>query len=360
LRRLLPRTPTLRYTLPMSRSRDTFALFDAVFKKLLRLSRKAVIAFINGLFGTDYPPTATVEYPNTETVSTKLRRRISDAYLKVQGQTYHVEMQSTVDNDIIIRVFEAGFGYARDEKTFDGDVRVLRLPAARIIQIQGEVSRPQVLRLIFPDGSRHDYTVEVLNLLRQDVMATASKGLALLLPFYALKLRRDVEAAKTSEARRRLAPRMEALLDSLRGALAQCVENGIIEGDDLGPLLGWLKKLSVELYSQYNELAEEVLNMELVNPYDEYVAERTKEVAQEVTKEVTKEVTEEVTKEVTKKVTKEVKEQTRRETARRSLALGIAPEKAAKISGLSLAKVRALAVQPSAPARKRGRAKAAV
>ncbi|MCL2010568.1 MAG: hypothetical protein FWG71_08515, partial [Synergistaceae bacterium] len=58
--------------------RETPQIFDLILKRLLRLSAGAVIQFINGLFGTEHPPDSTVEYPNTEHVSRKLRRLMPD------------------------------------------------------------------------------------------------------------------------------------------------------------------------------------------------------------------------------------------------------------------------------------------
>jgi hypothetical protein len=92
-----------------AKQRDIFALFDLAFKKLIRLSARAVTACINGLFGTNYPPDAAIEYPNTETISAALKRRISDIFIKIEDRTYNIEIQSTVDKAIIVRIFEARF-----------------------------------------------------------------------------------------------------------------------------------------------------------------------------------------------------------------------------------------------------------
>jgi hypothetical protein len=59
--------------LRLAQKRETAQIFDLILKHLIRLSNVAVINFINGLFGTDHPLDSTVEYPNTENVSKKLR-----------------------------------------------------------------------------------------------------------------------------------------------------------------------------------------------------------------------------------------------------------------------------------------------
>ena len=61
-----------------SLKRETQQIFDLILKRLLKLSSLAVIQFINGLFDADHPLDGTVEYPNTEHVSHKLRRLMSD------------------------------------------------------------------------------------------------------------------------------------------------------------------------------------------------------------------------------------------------------------------------------------------
>jgi hypothetical protein len=49
-------------------------IFDKTFKKILTLSSKAVIRFVNGLFGTDYPLDSTITYNWTEFEDRELRR----------------------------------------------------------------------------------------------------------------------------------------------------------------------------------------------------------------------------------------------------------------------------------------------
>jgi hypothetical protein len=38
-------------------------IFDLIFKRLMRLSNRASVQFINGLFDTAYPVDSTVDYP---------------------------------------------------------------------------------------------------------------------------------------------------------------------------------------------------------------------------------------------------------------------------------------------------------
>ena len=58
---------------------DTISqIFDKLFKRMLSLSRSAVIAFINGLFSDNFPTESEVTFNSTEHVNSKYRRTISE------------------------------------------------------------------------------------------------------------------------------------------------------------------------------------------------------------------------------------------------------------------------------------------
>jgi hypothetical protein len=72
--------------------RETLHIFDLILKQLMRLSNVAIVQFINGLFETNHSLDSTVEYPNTETVSRKLRKLLSDTVVIINGiHAYHLE-----------------------------------------------------------------------------------------------------------------------------------------------------------------------------------------------------------------------------------------------------------------------------
>jgi hypothetical protein len=163
---------------PARRSkRATAHVFDLLFKRLLHLSNRAVVSFINGLFGTKYPRSSTVEYLSTETVSKKLRRLMSDTRLRINDETYLVEAQISFDGDMMIRCFEYGYYSGLVEKTFEGPIRTIKIPSARIIYWEGtELPESQVLRLRFANGSYYDYSVETFQPLTHSVKELEQKG----------------------------------------------------------------------------------------------------------------------------------------------------------------------------------------
>ena len=130
--------------------RETAHLFDLILKQLMRLSSVAVIQFINGLFGAEHPLDSTVEYPNTETVSRKLRKLHSDTIVIIGGvHVYHIEAEIGDDENIAVRVFEYGLAEALRTKTLsEGGSKIsIKFPNAKIIYWETTKKTPDEVTL---------------------------------------------------------------------------------------------------------------------------------------------------------------------------------------------------------------------
>ena len=91
-------------------SNHIYHIYDKMFKKILTLSSKAVINFINGLFQTDYPTDSTITYNWTEFHDDNLTKTIADTILTIGGiHSYHIEAQMYRDEDIVLRIFDYGY-----------------------------------------------------------------------------------------------------------------------------------------------------------------------------------------------------------------------------------------------------------
>jgi hypothetical protein len=122
--------------------RETAQVFDLLLKKLLHLSNKAVISFINGLFNKKYSMGSAVEFLPTETVSKKLRKLISDTRVKINNDIYIIEGQIRFDGEMMIRVFEYGYYSGLTKKTVDNGVRTVEIAPAKVIYWEGTAKTP--------------------------------------------------------------------------------------------------------------------------------------------------------------------------------------------------------------------------
>jgi hypothetical protein len=240
--------------------RETLHIFDLILKQLIRLSSQAVIQFINGLFGSNHPPDSIVEYPNTESVSKKLRRLMSDTVIIINGvHAYHIEGEIDGSADIVLRVFEYGFaeGLRTKAASEDGGITI-RFPNARIIYWEMTKDTPDdvVLTLEFPDGGHYDYKVKTFKFLNHSVKELEDHKMAILLPFYVLKLRKRAVRARTSGERSKLAHEMKAVLEDLVASVERCAASGLMNESDKRIVLEHMEHLYRELFGQYEEFTE--------------------------------------------------------------------------------------------------------
>ncbi|GHU47067.1 hypothetical protein FACS1894200_01850 [Spirochaetia bacterium] len=235
---------------------DDSQLFDKIFKLMLFLSNRAVISFINALFGTNHPLDSVVTYPNTEFVSTHFKRIQSDLLITINDtHHYHIDCQIRDRNLMVIRMFYYDFAEGERNSTIGEDkILTINFPEARVIYLEsGPQSDSLNLRIKYPNGTSTLYTVPVFKVLEHTVKELEDRKLCLLLPFYALKLRRRIAEAKSGSRRQALFGELSAIRADLEAAVSRSVEAGILNRDDEQKVQDSLEKLFSHLYTKYTE-----------------------------------------------------------------------------------------------------------
>ena len=230
----------------MAAPRNDGDIFDRSFKQIIgSLSPKALIRFINGLFGSNHPPGCEVRRLNTEQLDKNLRKLQPDEIVSVGGRTYLIEEQTTDDANMTIRVFEYGYAQALKEKETKGGIITLPFPRMVVIYLEAGSGTPETLtvRMRFPDGTEHDFNVRTLKLLEYTVEELAERGLAALLPFYIIRLRKAARHAKTEEERREVEEGLRELGMELIKAIERGADEGQLDEADVATLLERLLRL---------------------------------------------------------------------------------------------------------------------
>ncbi|NCB93381.1 MAG: hypothetical protein EOM40_12615, partial [Clostridia bacterium] len=205
-----------------------YQIYDRIFKRIFALSNLAIINLINGLFNTNYPPDAHIEYPNKEFVSMHLAKRFADVFLIIEGVTYHLEAQMTDDEAIIVRIFEYGFHYSIDSRT---DNTVLRFPEPIVIYLDTGSSAPKISTLTLDFGTQGTFSYQVKNFLYQEheVSELNQKKMIILIPFQLLKLRKIIQKSPTKE---NFAALQKLIQDDILNSIKTNVQVGNITLDD--------------------------------------------------------------------------------------------------------------------------------
>jgi hypothetical protein len=233
-------------------------IFDKLFKQLMHLSKKAVIHFINGLFGVNHPLNSKISYPNTEYVTPDWRRYVSDMVIVIGGCKYQLEAQIGNDWNMALRVFRYGFEESQRSRVLEEGEITLPFPQVRVIYWETTRKTPDMLtvNLIFPDGTRHKYRAAAFKFLDHSIAELERRKMSILLPFYVLKLRKQVRAAKTGKRRQALSAEMRALIDELEKTAERSAKAGVLDEDDLADVLEQISRLHYELYQGYTEFKE--------------------------------------------------------------------------------------------------------
>jgi hypothetical protein len=240
--------------------RQTHQIFDLIFKRLIQeASPRAVVAMVNGLFAADYPLDSPVSFPNKETVTEDLGVFVSDMTLLIGGEVFHIEAQIDDDLNMALRMFRYGYHEAiRRPRTGEDGVLTITFPQMRVLYWETTKKPPDnlTLRIVFPDLSGHDFVVPAFKVLEHEVEELEERRLALLLPFYVLKYRKAVKAAKSEAERLALLPAMEGTLRRLLEAIGGLRAAGILTEADEEIILGEIDILYTELYEPYKGFRE--------------------------------------------------------------------------------------------------------
>lgn len=249
------------------RKRDNHTLFDDIFKLLmLKLSDRAMIQFLNGLFDKDHPIDSSIERKKTDSTDANYRARSADALFVVHSATgsyrYLIEAQINDDAEMALRVFEYGFRSSLEAKTRDGHSIVIVFPDARVLywEATGRTPDTLTLRLQFADGRSFDYQVPTVKVDSYSMAEIQRQKLSILLPFYLLKLRRKVKQTATQVDRKMALMETYDLATRLFDAIDQATELSIMDDNDRLTVRDQLYVMFEQVYGIYPE-AKEVTRM---------------------------------------------------------------------------------------------------
>ena len=269
-----------------------YQLYDKIFKKILTLSSTAVINLINGLFETNHPTDAPISYNWTEHINDDMRTCLADTIITIgQSHSYHIEAQMSLDENIVLRVFDYGFGHARkqsiNQHTEDLTSQTLYFPEPKVILLYSKSPAPDEYTLHLDFGAQGSFLYKVTTFKYLDTTSEqlTKKKMIILIPFELLKLRKVIEKSRTPE---NLSALQHLIKHDIIEAIQINLDAGNITVDDAIKLRRLAHKLYQHIYSHYeemeelNEMTDEslMLDVEIMQKeHDKAMAVKEKEIA---------------------------------------------------------------------------------
>lgn len=243
---------------------ENSTIFDDVFKTLLEKCRSLIIPVINEVFKTDYSMKEAVMLWSNELVGAdeegRSQKRTADSIIEIRQKTYHIECQSTDDNEMELRMVEYDFRIASDRrrKNENGEW-ILPFPKSAVIYLRQTPRTPKELRvrLILPDETEAAYQIPAVRLQEYSKEEIFDKQLLFFLPYYILRFENELGEIAQDEAR--FMDFREDYAD-IYGRLKRLQEREIIDILYLNDLVELIKRL-VEYVAKDNESVKEVSRM---------------------------------------------------------------------------------------------------
>ena len=174
--------------------------YDDVFRTLLNDCRKLIIPVINEMFGESYTGEETIQFlPNEHFLNQQdgeEKKRITDTSFAIIGSVekrYHLECESTLNNRILIRIFEYDAQIALDQNSeVLEDKIIVSFPNTAILYLRSTKTTPDKMKIeIRTPGGNTSYDVPVMKVKNYSIDEIFEKKLLFLIPFYIFSFEAD-------------------------------------------------------------------------------------------------------------------------------------------------------------------------
>ena len=156
----------------------------------------------------------------------KLGKIITDSILQIEDHTYHLECQSSLDGQMVIRMFEYDFSIALELAQKNNETFEIEFPQSCVLYIRNHRKRslPDYHEAIvkFADGQQIVYRVPILRAQNYTVDSIFEKRLLILLPYHILRYESFLKNSGTNSKK------LEQLLtdyQKISSALEQCTDD---------------------------------------------------------------------------------------------------------------------------------------
>ena len=166
--------------------------YDDAGKTMLHDCPAFIIPLVNEVFDEHYTGKEKIEFLREEDLlnlsEDETEKRYKDAYFKIIGEEikrYHIELQSTLDSTIVLRMFEYDIGAALKESVLEGNKLIITISKSAVLYLRHNKNTPDALTIeIRTPGGDVSYEVPIVKTQTYTLDEIFEKKLLFLLPFY--------------------------------------------------------------------------------------------------------------------------------------------------------------------------------
>lgn len=237
--------------------------YDDVGKTLIMDCPISIIPLINEVFEEHYTGEEEIEFLQEANYvnfnENEMIRGYRDAYIKIKGyetKNYHIEVQSTEDNTMVLRMFEYDIGAALKESILIGNKLVITIARSAVLYLRHNKNTPDTLESeIRTPGGDVSYKVPIIKIKRYTLEEIFQKNLLFLLPFYIFCYEDELEELNQNDKK------MEKVKQEFRRIkehLNKLQMNGEINEREKSILISMTKKVVRNLAAKYKNVKKGV------------------------------------------------------------------------------------------------------
>ena len=179
--------------------KKTRKIFDSVYRTIATKLPELLIPLINEGFGTHYRQDSKIEQLRNEFYE-KRGKIITDSIFRIGDRLYHIELQSTDDKTMALRMMEYDFAIAASHAKQTGNLYEISFPESCVVYLRSGVDRPKKhrVKVHFPNGKQVTYESRIINVQDYSADEIFTKKLLLFLPYYIMRYQKDFDRIEKS------------------------------------------------------------------------------------------------------------------------------------------------------------------
>ena len=226
---------------------------------------RLLIPVINEVFDKHYTGSEKIiQHPNEHFINQQdgeSQKRITDSSFTIIDKDGHeehfiIEVQSTPDNSMIIRIFEYATQIALDAAVIKNNKITVSIPNASIIFLRSNSTTPNNMIIeIKTPGGNVSFTVPVLKVKSYSLSDILDKGLYFLLPFYIFNREKNFQVYNNDELE---LEKLKQEYNKFMTGLDKAVDNGEISVYYRRVIIDMSKKVLENIARKYDNVQQGV------------------------------------------------------------------------------------------------------
>ena len=252
--------------------KESYHIYDQLFKRLFRTAGKMLIRFINKVFGKNFPLDSKIVFTDPNGIPADGSELEMDLYFTICGETFHIEAQA-YDDDMMIRLIEYAFSNVHDkyEKIDSTHARYYMVNQAVVFLKDPDRTKDKLyITLVLPDKCEIEYALPSVSALGYTPKELVENDMEILLPFQIIKLYRQAKNYNqySEDDKKDFLNAFETMINDIITTLDSLKKDERVTNEEYRIMLEITRKIKEHIYNNIDDIikqgADRMLNERII------------------------------------------------------------------------------------------------